>query len=76
MHYPIPLTYLAEPDIGTLRKTFERMQSQANFMYNSRAFSEMPAYPQSNNSLDDFANMESENFRMRQEISELERVFS
>ena len=41
VHYPLPLGYLEEPDIATLRRTFQRMQSEVSLMQNSRAFSEM-----------------------------------
>ena len=75
VHYPMPLSFLEEPDIGLLRKTFTRMQSQANMMSSSNAFSEL--LPQkSMQSMDDFATLEDENSRMRRDIEEMERVFS
>mmetsp|Transcript_6954 Transcript_6954/g.8368 ORF Transcript_6954/g.8368 Transcript_6954/m.8368 type:complete len:158 (+) Transcript_6954:152-625(+) len=61
VHYPLPLSYLEEPDIATLRRTFQRMHSEVSLMQNSRAFSEMLP----NNEVDlmaqsmtDFANLE------------------
>ena len=41
VHYPLPLNFLEEPDIATLRRTFARMHSEVSLMQNSRAFSEM-----------------------------------
>lgn len=61
VHYPLPLSYLEEPDIATLRRTFQRMHSEVDLMQNSRAFTEM--LPPSNcdlmaQSMGDFADLE------------------
>ena len=75
----MPLAYLEEPDIATLRKTFQRMQSEALLMQNSRAFTEMAggeAVDLMARSMSDFALLEDENAAMRSELDEIERVFS
>ena len=60
VHYPLPLAYLEEPDIATLRRTFSRMQSEVSLMQNSKAFSEI--VPMNNNalmqSMNEFADLE------------------
>jgi len=38
IHYPLPMSYQDEPDMGMLRKTMERMQSQY-LMARSNTFS-------------------------------------
>ena len=75
VHYPMPLAFLEEPDVATLRRTFQRMHSQVSFMQNSRAFSEMLPYTEQP-SMGDFALIEQENMALRQNLDELERVFS
>ena len=62
VHFPLPLSYLAEPDIGTLRRTFQRMQSQMSQMSKSNAFSPMYNATQS---MDNFYAMEQENESLR-----------
>ena len=71
----MPLTFLDEPDIGTLRRTFTRMQSQCQLMSSSKAFSEMLP-PMAHQSMDGFALLEDENQRMRREVEEMEHLFS
>ena len=41
VHYPLPLAFLEEPDIATLRRTFQRMHSEVSLLQNSHAYSEM-----------------------------------
>ena len=66
VHYPLPLNYLEEPDIATLRRTFSRMQSEVSLMQNSRAFTEMmPMQDPLGQSMGDFALLEDENATMR-----------
>lgn len=75
VHYPLPLAFLENPDIATLRRTFMRMQSEVSLLQNSRAFSEMlPIAGQ--HSMSEFTLIEDENTTMRHEINEMERVFS
>lgn len=67
----MPLAFLEEPDIATLRRTFQRMSSEANLMQNSRAFTEM--LPDDGvdllaQSMGDFAGLEDENASMRQDL--------
>ena len=78
VHYPLPLTFLEEPDIATLRRTFTRMQSEVSLMQNSRAFTEMmpESDPLLGQSMGDFAVMEDENAAMRRDLDEMERMFS
>lgn len=79
VHYPLPLNYLEEPDIATLRKTFSRMYSEANMMQNSRAFTEMlpgEAVDLMAQSMTDFADLEEQNASMRHELDKMERFFS
>lgn len=77
VHYPLPLNYLEEPDIATLRRTFSRMQSEVSLMQNSRAFTEMmPMQDPLGQSMGDFALLEDENATMRIELDEMERIFS
>ena len=38
VHYPLPMTYIEEPEPEALRKTIERMKSQI-LMQKSNAFS-------------------------------------
>lgn len=78
VHYPLPLNFLEEPDIATLRRTFTRMQSEVSLMQNSRAFTEMmpQAMDPLGQSMGDFAVLEDENANMRRELDEMERIFS
>jgi len=55
------------------------MHSEVSLMQNSRAFTEMMPGGEIDlmaQSLGDFANMEDQNVTMRQEIDEMERLFS
>ena len=70
VHYPMPLAYLEDPDVGTLRRTFTRMQSQCDVLNNSKAFSEM--LPDQRSYIEDFSQVEDENQTMRREIEFLE----
>lgn len=78
VHYPMPLNYLEDPDIGTLRRTLTRLSSQVNVLSQSNTFSEM--VPSNNNpmnqTMDDFALIENENYGLREEIDMMERHFS
>ena len=64
VHFPMPLAYLEEPDIATLRRTFTRMQSEVSLLQNSRAFQEIMPDPMAQ-SMGDFAVLEDENATMR-----------
>ena len=75
VHFPMPLSYLEEPDIATLRRTFTRMQSEVSLLQNSRAFTEMLPDPMAQ-SMGDFAVLEDENATLRNELDEMERIFS
>jgi len=74
----MPLNYLEDPDIGTLRRTLTRLSSQVNVLSQSNTFSEM--VPSNNNpmnqTMDDFALIENENYGLREEIDMMERHFS
>ena len=73
----MPLAFLEEPDIGTLRRTFMRMQSEMNLMQNSKAFSEMmPDEMLQTQSMNDFAIIEDENHHLRTDIDQMEQVFA
>ena len=74
VHYPMPLAFLEEPDVGTLRRTFIRMQSQVDMLNNSKAFSEL--LPESRSYIDDFSQIDDENATMRREIEFLEQSFA
>ena len=80
VHYPLPLNYLEEPDIATLRKTFQRMHSEVSLMQNSRAFSEMlPPHDGIDlmaQSMTDFADLEDQNASMRHELDQMEQFFA
>lgn len=76
VHFPMPLSFLEEPDIATLRKTFTRMQSEMNLMSSSRAFSEMLPDDPMAHSMNDFALVDEENAAMRDQLDEMERVYS
>ena len=75
VHYPLPLTYVEEPEPDALRRTIERMKSQI-LMQRSNAFSVHTQQPQLSGRLDDFASIEVENDRLRKQIAEVERTFS
>ena len=68
VHFPLPLAYLEEPDITTLRKTLTRLQDSVDF--GNESF-----YSQTK-SMDDFYFLERDNASMRQEIEEMERQFA
>ena len=72
VHYPLPLTYIEEPEPDALRRTIERMRSQI-LMQKSNAFS-VKSEPARR--LDDFASIETENDMLRKQIAEVERNFS
>ena len=74
VHYPMPLAFLEEPDVGALRRTFTRMQSQCNMLNNSKAFSEL--LPDNRSYIDAFSEIDDENQTMRREIELLERSFA
>lgn len=77
VHFPMPLGHLAEPDIGTLRRTFTRMQSQVSMMQQSNAFTEVAELNfKPNASMDDFMHLEQENESLRDQIEYAEREFS
>ena len=79
VHFPMPLAFLEEPDIATLRRTFQRMQSEANLMQNSRAFTEMLPDDRVDllaQSMGDFAGLEDENASMRHELDQMEQMFA
>ena len=79
VHFPLPLSFLEEPDIATLRRTFQRMQSEANLLQSSKAFTEMlpgGGIDLMAQSMSDFAKLEDENATLRSELNEVERVFS
>jgi len=75
VHYPMPLTFLEEPDVATLRRTFQRMSSEVSLMQNSRAFSEMLPFTDQP-SIADFTLIEDENNAMRYDLNEIEQVFN
>lgn len=68
VHFPLPLSYLEEPDIQTLRKTLTRLQDTSD--YANESF-----YSQTK-SMDDFYFLERDNAAMRAEIEEMERQFA
>ena len=74
VHYPMPLAFLEEPDVGALRRTFTRMQSQCGMLNNSKAFSEL--LPDNRSYIDAFSQIDDENQTMRREIELLERSFA
>ena len=78
VHYPLPLTYVEEPEPDALRRTIERMRSQI-LMQRSNAFS-VHSEPVNKggkfNRLEDFAAIEKENETLRREVAEMERQFS
>ena len=74
VHYPLPLTYIEEPEPDAMRRTIERMRSQI-LMQKSNAFS-IKSEPVRHNRLDDFASIENENDVLKRQIAEMERTFS
>ena len=79
VHFPLPLSFLEEPDIATLRRTFSRMQSEVSLLESSKAFTEMlpgGGVDLLAQSMSDFAKLEDENASMRNELNDIERVFS
>ena len=59
-HYPLPLRYLEEPDLATMRKTFSRLQSHIK-MNNTNTFSTISYAQSEGRAVDDFVLIESEN---------------
>ena len=77
VHYPLPLTYIEEPEPDSLRRTIDRMRNQIK-MQRSNTFSinSEPNRGSRFNRLDDFASIENENDQLRKQIAEVERTFS
>lgn len=73
-HYPLPLSFVEEPDMNALCKTFTRMQSLFQLQA-SNSFSQYEFEPK-RSAVDDFVLIENENQQLRRELESMEKVFS
>ena len=71
VHFPMPLNFIEEPDITTLRRTLSRMQSQFD-QENEDVFNDNMM----SRSMTDFSKIDVENEKLREEIQEMERSFA
>ena len=77
VHYPLPLTYIEEPEPDSLRRTIDRMRNQIKMQRsNTLSINSEPNRGSRFNRLDDFASIENENDQLRKQIAEVERTFS
>ena len=61
VHFPLPLTSLEEPDIATMRRTLQRLQSQYD-NDNDQSFS------MHNRTMTDLTTIDQENDQLKHEI--------